>query len=240
TPHPPQFHYHYDPIECGYDSGFDIDSSTSSCTTSRFSDIDLSIESLSVATDSEPEPKVEALPTPIEYTQLGSPDFTNPFEKNKPLKQLPRLLQKDYKPLPKKFLKSITRLHLEPKGLGEGRSTTLLWRSSVKSTAKSRLAEGFGHLPLPSPVQHELSPYDRKGMSPSERRMLRLMRELFADIAMAGAERPRSEGDTHKRSARIPKVHSGLSPMLPYLTGMEELCSEQQQVTKSDGRYHEG
>ncbi|ESK88726.1 hypothetical protein Moror_2988 [Moniliophthora roreri MCA 2997] len=250
-PHSPrlQSYYHFDPpftikdVKCGFKSGFDIPPPTPSSTASRVFDIDLSIESVSVSLETEPEPEVEHLPTPVEYTQLGPPGFTNPFARNKPLKQLPRLRKKDYKPLPRKLLKSVSKLHLDdkrPEGLVEDCSATLLCRPSSKliaAEAKSCLVEEFDLMPLPSPAKHEFSPYDRQGMSSSEKRMLRLMRELFPDVAVAGVKRPRREEDMPKRPAYIPRVHRDLpfsSTRLSYETAREAPWSEEHEVAESE------
>ncbi|KAK7040383.1 hypothetical protein VNI00_009860 [Paramarasmius palmivorus] len=234
--------HHYSPakkISSGYDE-VDLPPPTPSPTSTTFSDKDLSILTDSATTETEPE--LERLPAPVQYTELGTPEFTNPFSNGKPLKPLPRLAKKDFKPLSKKFLKSASKNDEEEDGLAEDCTAALLCRGSTKMEKHARTVEENELLPPPSPTKCEFSPYDRAGMSSSEKRMLRLMKELFPDVAMAGVKRPRREEDMPERPACIPRVRRSLSfssTRLSHMALSEALRSEgvveERDVVESDG-----
>ncbi|ESK88727.1 hypothetical protein Moror_2989 [Moniliophthora roreri MCA 2997] len=156
----------------------------------------------------------------IEYSELGPPEFTNPFVKNKALELLPRLKKSDYKPLPKKFLRnSVSPARTDHDDLdGEMLSATLLCIPKRMTTAGKSVLVYIPHTSRTIEPEMVFSPHDRGGMSSNERKMLRLMHELFPDIVIMSTEdreeefSPHDGGDTTSNERRMLRLMRELFP----------------------------
>ncbi|KAL0580044.1 hypothetical protein V5O48_001979 [Marasmius crinis-equi] len=118
--------------------------------------------------EEEEEADLPKLPGPCELAKLMStPDFYDPFIPGKPLKPSPRLTPADYVSLSDKRLSRL--------------SHKVILATSLPATLRIRASWRKSAYVAPSPVCLEVSPLDRSTMSSSERRMLRVMRELFPE-----------------------------------------------------------
>ncbi|KAK7040384.1 hypothetical protein VNI00_009861 [Paramarasmius palmivorus] len=137
---------------------------------------------------SKTEETVDRIARPVALADLDPPEFTNPFAMDTPLEPLPRLRISDYKPLSSNFLRNSAETMQEDFEEGEVFSATLLCiprRPVVEKPVLMKVPPKSGRR-----RKRDLSPHDRRGMSANERRMFRLMCELFPDIAHASVDVP--------------------------------------------------
>ncbi|KAK7036494.1 hypothetical protein VNI00_011691 [Paramarasmius palmivorus] len=145
---------------------------------------------------------------------MGTPDFTDPFANNRPLKRLPRISQKEFKPLAKRVIKSFSRERFRARvGSDENKPDISVSPRPTKVAKRQKFVAAKPLVMTPNRNQNkapaesflDLSPHETSGMSSAEQRMLRLMKVLFSDVEYAEVKRERDESELPARPTCVPR-----------------------------------
>ncbi|KAK7038703.1 hypothetical protein VNI00_010587 [Paramarasmius palmivorus] len=156
---------------------------------------------------------------PLEPGDRSVPQFTNPFDNNKPLDPLPRLKRSDYKPLPKKFL--------QPKGTKPAEKSSrnpLLWvfrPNPVPAPSRKRVRTA------PPTKTRDISPFDTSGMTEEEkvlsRRLLSQENEDYwraveqSNVPFRARQREIRHAEPGEKPARPIRPKVSMSSVFSYL-----------------------